>query len=70
VVLPGLVARTHLNACASGASCRHLRRLDSRRDGRASRPDPSASEILDGVRAGIDRLWPGTAVVGDISIRW
>ncbi len=73
VLLPGLVnAHTHLELS-------YLREQVPPADtfvawirgvmaARRQRPDPSASEILDGVRAGIDEaVATGTAVVGDIS---
>lgn len=73
VLLPGLVnAHTHLELS-------YLREQVPPADtfvawirgvmaARRQRPDPSAAEILDGVRAGIDEVVAtGTAVVGDIS---
>ncbi len=73
VLLPGLVnAHTHLELS-------YLREQVPPADtfvawirgvmaARRQRPDPSAAEILDGVRAGIDEaVATGTAVVGDIS---
>jgi aminodeoxyfutalosine deaminase len=72
-LMPGLVnAHTHLELS-------HLRDLIPPADrfvswvrgvmaSRRSRPDPSAAEILDGIRAGIDQsLRCGTVLVGDIS---
>lgn len=72
-VMPGLVnAHTHLELS-------HLRSTIPPADrfvtwvrgvmaSRRSRPDPAASEILDGIRAGIDEaVRSGTALVGDIS---
>jgi len=72
-LLPGLVnAHTHLELSylraqvpPADAFVAWIREVMA---ARRQRPDPLASEILDGVRAGIDEaVRAGTAVVGDIS---
>lgn len=72
-VLPGLVnAHTHLELSylrdqvpPASAFVGWIRRVMS---ARSQRPDPSAAEILDGIRAGIDEsVRCGSALVGDIT---
>ena len=72
-LLPGLVnAHTHLELSylrsqvpAADAFVTWIRGVMA---ARRQRPDPKSSEILDGIRAGIDEaVRTGTALVGDIS---